>query len=1101
MADNLTLQDLLVDSPELPATTQPGLTPEDLIDDAAVEEQKRRSGVGNAIWAGLQSSAGGLILRRELPEHTLPEDAPWYERLAYNVAGLVGDTPVAIAGALGGGAAGSAVAPGLGTVIGAGAGGMGAPMAVRGALMKAYELGEVESFEEAWEIAKEGMIEGGKGVVIGGATLGMGRAARVTAPAAAGSVGTAIGVGATEVATMTAVGSALNGTMPTSNEVLDAAILVGGLKYATSVATNLRETYRRTGKHPADVAMEAKADPAIADAILKDEMPEAYKPLAESERLKASISPEPVVPLMEQVWTKDGFRNVTTLKDFVEKPESYATEFKGKPPGHINYDYINGVDEFKATFSRLSELYAQQIEEARGGRITHKESEQRSLGLVADLIGRSPDEVRAALKDIPGSSTAHLLALKQVAISLADNVRLHAQNINKKGRMSTPEEQLAYLTAIERAELVFSEFLGRASEAGRTLEVLKATSKTRLDIEGLYKTLTDKHKDIDGILDSADAISRTGTITETLLAAQAAARRVTPTEKFIEFYKASALSGFRTAEINAIGSAMSLSVWLGERALSIPVSKLVRGEKRALIEAPASVLGLVMGTAAALKGAATHLAKGGNNSRALDAHRTLNTKGLSGVVSAVGFRPITATDIFFRTLTEHAEGFAYSARQLAFGKVPRNPELSYVQQLLDMTRNPSREARARMEEAGHRVVFTLPLGPRGQRFNKAISGTIWELIMLFRTTPINLLKWAGERMPGVNLLMPSVQKLLREGRQAEVLTRMITGGAMMYLAYSLYEQGLLSGGGHLDRDKRNAEKLAGTKDDYAYKTEDGVWVPIQRADPVARLFTTVADIMELIEGMKKEEDISAVEAFGIGSAIFANATISSTYLSGVSRILKATMFPESQGGNYAEGVVSAALPLSALSGQLAQELDPVEREINSVVEAIQARIPFWREELLAKKNPLTGEDIKAREGVWPGSPFRVLDKSKDPVVLEAARLGMHIAPARKSVRLVPGIGPLGDVKLEPEERNIFTSVQGQVAHAILLPIVTSDSWASLPDLFKAKVFSKALSEARTQAAYRVISDEERQAEIGRITVELQKALQSPEEMELLLLDQ
>src|SRR4051812_10180991 len=130
--------------------------------------------VGDALLAGIQSAALGLAYQRKLPDVMLGEDAPWYHRLAAGAAGLVVDAPLMLAGAIGGGVAGTAVAPGPGTAVGMGAGAFAAPMALRDALMEAYTHNYALSWEGAWEVAKAAMIGGTKGAVIGGVTAGAG---------------------------------------------------------------------------------------------------------------------------------------------------------------------------------------------------------------------------------------------------------------------------------------------------------------------------------------------------------------------------------------------------------------------------------------------------------------------------------------------------------------------------------------------------------------------------------------------------------------------------------------------------------------------------------------------------------------------------------------------------------------------------------------------------------------------------------------------------------------------------------------------------------------------------------------------------------------
>ena len=173
--------------------------------------------MAEAVFAGLQSSATGLALRRDLPARVLAEDAPWNQRLAANAAGVVADLPLSILAAFPGGAAGTAVGgPVVGTAVGAGAAAFAAPMALRDALMTAYGQDHARSWSDVWEIAKSALSGGAKGAVIGGATMGAGKA---VAPLVAGA-GTAVRVGtplAAELGALTTTAAALEGHLPTAH--------------------------------------------------------------------------------------------------------------------------------------------------------------------------------------------------------------------------------------------------------------------------------------------------------------------------------------------------------------------------------------------------------------------------------------------------------------------------------------------------------------------------------------------------------------------------------------------------------------------------------------------------------------------------------------------------------------------------------------------------------------------------------------------------------------------------------------------------------------------------------------------------------------------
>ena len=230
-----------------------------------------------AIEAGFDMSVTGLI--RERPDVVLPENAPMFYRIASQVATLAGDVPAMITGAVAGGAAGAAVGtatlPVVGTVgfgaVGAGAGAFALPEGMRTALMEHYEKGDVKSFSDFWERASAVAINTLKGGVIGGATAGVGGVVgKVAVKAGASAAVKTTAQLTSEVLTMTTVGSALEGKVPEPHEILDAAVLVGGLRGATKAASKIRGLYAKKGVPPTEIAERVQSDPKLKQQLLSE---------------------------------------------------------------------------------------------------------------------------------------------------------------------------------------------------------------------------------------------------------------------------------------------------------------------------------------------------------------------------------------------------------------------------------------------------------------------------------------------------------------------------------------------------------------------------------------------------------------------------------------------------------------------------------------------------------------------------------------------------------------------------------------------------------------------------------------------------------------
>lgn len=246
----------------------------------APAQRKIASGISEAWSAGYQGSLAGLADRGKMPDIVLdPHQSKWYERLTAGVSQMVNEGPEMLVGALAGGAAGSAVAGPIGTIVGGGAGGMAVPAAIRQSLIEAYSKGEVTSTGDFLsrvgivikQTGKEGLIGGitGAAGVVAGRVAGKAIAPMIgesiTIPTATKIIGAAETGGA--ITGMAVTPAALEGRLPEPQEFMDAAIMVGGLKAAVGTASKMRELYKRSGATPAEVVAESRNDPQIVDDL------------------------------------------------------------------------------------------------------------------------------------------------------------------------------------------------------------------------------------------------------------------------------------------------------------------------------------------------------------------------------------------------------------------------------------------------------------------------------------------------------------------------------------------------------------------------------------------------------------------------------------------------------------------------------------------------------------------------------------------------------------------------------------------------------------------------------------------------------------------
>ena len=188
---------------------------------------------------------------------------------------VTGDLPAFIAGFLGGTAAGIKTGPGA--VVTGFAGSFAFPAVLRTVMMDAYENGDIDSFSRFWDLFTETTYEGAKGWLTGAATGG---ARLAVAPIANKLPGVFLGntlTTATEIATFTTVGAALEGRVPEPKEFVVGAIAVGGLKAGAKIAKTTQQSYRSVRDKLQDIyasngrrPLEVMEDSAQAHTIRED---------------------------------------------------------------------------------------------------------------------------------------------------------------------------------------------------------------------------------------------------------------------------------------------------------------------------------------------------------------------------------------------------------------------------------------------------------------------------------------------------------------------------------------------------------------------------------------------------------------------------------------------------------------------------------------------------------------------------------------------------------------------------------------------------------------------------------------------------------------
>lgn len=1020
-------------------------------------DARRAKSISDAVVAGFQNSATGLALRGELPEQQLGEDAPWYHRLAAGAAGLAADLPLSIAGAVGGAVAGAAVtgpAAPAGAVVGGGAGAFAAPMALREALIEAYSNNHAASWAGVWEIAKAAILGGTKGAVIGGATLGAGRiVAPILAPA--GRIATGVGAAGTELAALTATSAAVEGHMPTWQDFMDNAILLGGAKGAMHVAKGLRAVYVETGRRPEQVVADAARNPEVLKQLVEtQEMPEAYRALALEERAKAAF---------------DQDKRPEAVAEMLRQAADPGAPINREP---VRYEYITDEPTAQLVVRAVAEAYKADVELQRRGTVPTEKSFADGVRLAEE--GKlDPRKVGA------GANDAELVARATLTKGAAERARKIADELAAKPEEQvTLQDKLKFAAAMEQVGMFYGELAGAGAEVGRALRMLREIKRNpdRLgDAEALIKLYEGR-----GRFTDLAQLARAMKDPEQMRKFAEDLQKATKMEMVIEGWKAAILSGPQTHLANVLGNSIKWAVEIPETALAATLEatrRAIKGDPMSLALYKAKALSPLYGVRFGAKDALTIAAEvwkqKGEHLEKADVFKSA-IPGKAGEIIRTPFRALQVEDALFRTFAERAKSYELAVERAGkegFGPGTREFNEAVVRYTekpqLGLTKEDAQAVTKLIEEHGAESVFAQRLGPRWEMIQRAMAGHPMQFVIPFVRTPVNLVSWAMQHTPGMNLMSARWLKDFNAGgtQRDRALSRIAIGTGLALIAIDMAEDGMVTGSGLLEKELRGTKKGAGEQP-YSIKLGNKYY-SYQRMEPVAKVLSMAVDLVDLMKASKDIEDKGKIAA--MVALLFGNATISTTYLSGLAGAMNAVVDPERYGEGFLEGYATSLIP--KIVGQTVAMKDPHQREVDGVMEAIQSQLPYFREKLMPKRD-VWGEPV-ANNKWFSVMPVQMTEASQDKVKTEAVRLQVAIVDAPKSITERGPFKP-GEQRIEltAEQRDIMRQVSGKNAMALLSPIVNSQDWERIPDFAKAEVYRRIFEGTRKQGRYAALPPDE-----------------------------
>lgn len=710
---------------------------------------------------------------------------------------------------------------------------------------------------------------------------------------------------------------------------------------------------------------------------------------------------------------------------------------KGIPPITVD-EAING------------DAYQQSFGKAIGG--FNDELNIQHQGVRSDVQvsaeSRSPEALQMeAFLDIPPGTIlkdSNVVAAKRLFRELAEPLAktagwLSAHPHDKKALMAMLEQ----LQNVRRGTIKIAGVFAEPPRSTRLLNkdlptggMIPADTKERIRISDPYiNQWLEFFKEQDALAKTGAPAMTKEKLIETLsnmktpeefISAAKALDKPSKWDMFIEYWINGLLSGPATHATNILSNAATIAWGIPERQLAAMYSKKVRPSEAmamvgGILEAQGDAFRLAW---KAFKAEESQLGKGKleGPTRAItgDALELTGVAGravdLLGSVIRLPGRALLASDDYFKSIAFRAELRALAKRESfrkvtqsrLSGKEARKKMIEIEERILQ---SPPESIEDAAKEFASYVTFTRDLGETGQKIQAVMSTPLGRVVVPFVKTPTNIFKYSGERTP-LAFASQAVRDEISAGgsRRALALAKISLGSMTMAYVGMQASEGIITGGGPKDKDLLAIKKNLTGWQPYSIRIGNEYY-GYSRLEPIGSLFGMAADATDLI-GQSEQKDGEQLAAAMV-VAISRNVA-NKTFLKGLAGTLNAVASQDINiWKSFAKKELPTILPFSSAMGQTTREIDPVMREVNSLTDALAAKIPGYSSTLPPRRN-MWGEPILLEGGLGPDliSPIYTSTMKLDEVATELVRLEFPLSMPQKSIGGVPLTGSDGPLEYD-----------------------------------------------------------------------------------------
>jgi hypothetical protein len=359
-------------------------------------------------------------------------------------------------------------------------------------------------------------------------------------------------------------------------------------------------------------------------------------------------------------------------------------------------------------------------------------------------------------------------------------------------------------------------------------------------------------------------------------------------------------------------------------------------------------------------------------------------------------------DELFKVINYRMEVNALSMRR-AQEAVEQGATPQEAKQLADQLRaNPPEDIRMQGADYAMYQTFTTPPTDAVKSLHRLLGKSpALRLVVPFVNTPANIFRYSLERTP-LAPFMRHVRDDIKAGgtRRQMALARMTLGNLALFSFMSIASSGGITGKGPASTSERQTWARTGAKP-YSAKIGDS-WVTYSRADPIGFSMGLAADIVEISRALGDDEDeameADVAEIIAVAGGSIAQNILNKSFMSGISDVFEWASDPVRYGSQTVDRMGTSIVP--AWMAESRRQMDPVQREVGSFIDAFRNRIPGLSQTLPARLD-MWGREMEYASGLGSVydtlSPLYVSKGKAEPIDTEMQRLGLYVGMPPKTI--------------------------------------------------------------------------------------------------------